>query len=101
MIWVSGKGSPSPAQRDISGKEGGATGCGFDRKLQRRCSAKTNLVHSSLFACTGKKKGQVIIRCGYFLFSVGFLEIIKKWETYQGRKFSGKGFDSFGHEIRC
>ncbi|KAL6980712.1 hypothetical protein U1Q18_022348 [Sarracenia purpurea var. burkii] len=36
-------------------------------KLQRRYSAKTNLVHSSLFACTGKKKGRVMIRCGAIL----------------------------------
>ncbi|KAL6998229.1 hypothetical protein U1Q18_008355 [Sarracenia purpurea var. burkii] len=44
-VRVSDKGSPSPAQLAISGKEGGAAGCGFDRKLQR-------------IACIGKKKGR-------------------------------------------
>ncbi|KAL6958244.1 hypothetical protein U1Q18_046174 [Sarracenia purpurea var. burkii] len=40
-VKVSSKGSPSPAQLAISGKEGGAAGCGFDRKLQRRMSGES------------------------------------------------------------
>ncbi|KAL7002653.1 hypothetical protein U1Q18_003808 [Sarracenia purpurea var. burkii] len=55
LVRVSGKGSPSPTQLAISGKEGGAAGYGFDQKLQRRCSAKTNLVHSPLFRHSGRR----------------------------------------------